>query len=119
MNRDCDVCLGVDGVVPVGWRCGAHSGESFPTENALSGENGGGGNRTRATFPRKAPDFQALVQIGGIELSVEREGKHTNVHVCEPTDDGEAGHWTFEPLETALPKLEALVDAARLIQEIP
>lgn len=32
--------------------------ESFPTENALSGENGGGGNRTRVTSPPKSPSEQ-------------------------------------------------------------
>jgi hypothetical protein len=32
--------------------------ESFPTENAVSGENGGGGNRTRVTSPAESPSEQ-------------------------------------------------------------
>lgn len=60
-------------------------------------------------------DFSASVFLGGLELRVMREGKHANLHLIDQEE--RPFWWTFEPLEQAIPKLEALLSAAKLAQE--
>ncbi|HVU79354.1 MAG TPA: helix-turn-helix domain-containing protein [Gaiellaceae bacterium] len=56
--------------------------------------------------------FSASVVVCGVTFGVQEDGKFLNVHVVG--DD----LWNFEPIETALPKLEAILNAARLAQEV-
>ena len=55
-------------------------------------------------------NFSAKTTICGIDFEVKSEGKHLNLHLI----DEELFLWRFEPLETAIPKLEAILGAARL-----
>jgi len=57
-------------------------------------------------------DFSAQIELCGAGLVVRRDGKHLNLHLF-----GADGAWTFEEAETAIPKLEALLSAAKLAQE--
>jgi hypothetical protein len=53
--------------------------------------------------------FTAKVTICGIDVEVRRDDQHLNLHLYE-----EGQVWRYEPLEQAIPKLEAILAAARL-----
>jgi hypothetical protein len=62
--------------------------------------------------PRCIPvrsDFTAKVTICGIDVEVRRDDQHLNLHLYE-----EGQVWRYEPLEQAIPKLEAILAAARM-----
>jgi hypothetical protein len=61
--------------------------------------------------------FRFKTTLAGFEVEIERAGKHANLHF-RWDEDGITQHWTFEEISSALPKLEALVKAARLAQEV-
>jgi hypothetical protein len=63
-----------------------------------------GGNRRPAS-----PNFTAKVTICGIDVEVRRDDQHLNLHLYE-----EGQVWRYEPLEQAIPKLEAILAAARM-----
>jgi hypothetical protein len=54
-------------------------------------------------------DFTAKVTICGIDVEVRRDDQHLNLHLYE-----EGQVWRYEPLEQAIPKLEAILAAARM-----
>lgn len=67
--------------------------------------------RTETVARSPSGSFSAKTTICGIDFEVRRDGKHTNLHVF----DNEEDFWKFEPLETAIPKMAALLGAARLV----
>ena len=73
---------------------------------ALSPAASGSGNGP----PASPSNFSAKTTICGIDFEVKSEGKHLNLHLI----DEELFLWRFEPLESAIPKLEAILGAARL-----
>jgi hypothetical protein len=80
----------------------------------------GGGTMNRVNTVVEVPpdlpppsNFSAKTTICGIDFEVHREGKHVNLHLYSDEENLER-LWTFEPLETAIPKLEAILGAARL-----
>jgi hypothetical protein len=70
-----------------------------------SGERPDGDGKTS----RPAPSFTAKVTICGIDVEVRRDDQHLNLHLYE-----EGQVWRYEPLEQAIPKLEAILAAARM-----
>jgi hypothetical protein len=54
-------------------------------------------------------NFTAKVTICGIDVEVRRDDQHLNLHLYE-----EGQVWRYEPLEQAIPKLEAILAAARM-----
>lgn len=88
------------------WHALAAESETFPTENVNSGEDGGGGNRTRATFPTESRDFQAKVHLAGVDFEVVNGFLFAR-------GNGDWGTWNSEPLEQAIPTLQALLGAAK------
>jgi hypothetical protein len=85
-----------------------------------AGEGGGvvpheleGNNRPPALESSSPSNFSAKTTICGIDFEVHREGKHVNLHLYSDEENLER-LWTFEPVETAIPKLEAILGAARL-----
>jgi hypothetical protein len=62
-------------------------------------------------LPQNLPfsDFTAKVTICGIDVEVRRDDQHLNLHLYE-----EGQVWRYEPLEQAIPKLEAILAAARM-----
>jgi hypothetical protein len=88
-------------------------GEVNP-QAAISPAASGPGDRLPASPSRY---FRFKTTLAGFEVEIERAGKHANLHF-RWDEDGITQHWTFEEISSALPKLEALVKAARLAQEV-
>jgi hypothetical protein len=94
----------------------------WDSEGKLDGAGEGGGvvphelegNNRPPKFESPSPsNFSAKTTICGIDFEVHREGKHVNLHLYSDEENLER-LWTFEPVETAIPKLEAILGAARL-----
>lgn len=94
--------------------CGyALDGCSFEKESLL-GERNPSATATEPQGPFPESDFEAEVELCGLHMKVTREGKHANFHVYQTVEDS-IEDWVFEPLDQAIPKLEALLGAARLV----
>lgn len=79
-------------------------------------KNGGGGNRTRERVPaesRRTQGFSASIFLGEVELFVYDDA--LNVYITDGNDF--TVFWQSESLDQAIPKLEAILKAARLAQE--
>jgi hypothetical protein len=64
-------------------------------------------------------DFVYGSNVCGLGMEVRRDGKHTNFHVFDSAFSSgiTGGFETFESIETAIPKLAALLAAAYLAQD--
>lgn len=59
--------------------------------------------------PPSPSNFSAKTTVCGIDFEVRRDDRHLNLHLYE---EGEI--WRFEELEQAIPKLEAILGAAKM-----
>jgi hypothetical protein len=66
----------------------------------------------------RSRNFTYEAQLCGLGIEVARFGKHVNLTIFDSGIESgiSAGFEVFEPLETAIPKLEALLRAAKLAQ---
>jgi hypothetical protein len=82
--------------------------ESFPPDDAVSRDFGGGGNRTRVMAPPEngsKQGFSASVQVGVFTLAVQDD----QLFIYEPGCTGDS-----EPLESVIWKLRSLLACALL-----